>query len=140
LVETKINNDGKIEAEIQVADNINDIENHHRESLSFLMNIDKDEKVTFKIDDETKKSDNYKSFRTWMILIFCLSNAGLWVVVTALTDPLIYIEYLMGAVLILSIFKLVGVLAYVTINFFTTIFRKSGYGKEKYVRQKDAAF
>ena len=105
--------DGTIVADVSVAIDRADINSHYHNARNDLISMSSNnlEKATI-TDPKTQQEDEYKAFRTSLMLSYVASNAILFILATQVGTWL-YIRILLGSVALLSGFKLLGVIVFV---------------------------
>ncbi|KAJ3282861.1 Chitin synthase, class 1 [Borealophlyctis nickersoniae] len=113
--------DGTVVADVSVAADRHDLSVHYKEALSDLQRLSHSPKEPPPPPDaKQKQEDDYKSFRTTMMLTYLGTNALLFALATQLSVNA-YLLVLLCAVAGISAMKLMGVLAYLFMKFLAEV-------------------
>ncbi|KAI8905003.1 glycosyltransferase family 2 protein [Gorgonomyces haynaldii] len=120
-VSAQITPQGNVVADVQVVASRGDLDLHHQEALEILQSL-AGTKRQVQEAPKLQQEDEYKSFRTNLLLAYLASNALLYILATQLTSngALTYILVLLGAVSVLTGIKLLGVILFVVLQLITT--------------------
>ncbi|RKO87517.1 chitin synthase-domain-containing protein, partial [Blyttiomyces helicus] len=111
--------DGTVVADVSVAANRADLSRHFQESLADLHAYIADPTPTARVDPKTQQEDDYKGFRTYMLLVYLGSNGLLFGIATGTGANGLYLSILLFAVAGISAVKLLGVFVYMGMKLFT---------------------
>ncbi|KAJ3130294.1 Chitin synthase, class 2 [Nowakowskiella sp. JEL0407] len=132
--------DGSVTADVAVVLNKQDLSAHYRELITVLQtglpgSAENDKAARKKaINPEQKQEDDYKSFRTWLVLSYLATNAIVYGIATFLSRE-IYLYFLLYSVAGLTLIKMVGVIFFISFRFFTDRLNVNNQGRKRYLAQ-----
>ncbi|KAJ3042656.1 Chitin synthase, class 2 [Rhizophlyctis rosea] len=120
-VRAKKEKDGTVVADVHVAADKGDLSQHYQASLSELQQLaHAPPEPPAQIDPKQKQEDDYKAFRTTMMLTYLGTNALLFILATQISVQY-YLLVLLGAVTSISAMKILGVFFFLLTKLFTEI-------------------
>ncbi|KAJ1560566.1 Chitin synthase, class 1 [Nowakowskiella sp. JEL0078] len=130
--------DGSITADVAVAVNKEELSSQYRSLVAELQTglpgSKDNDKTTKKVDPQQKQEDDYKSFRTWLVLSYLASNAIIYGVAT-LTSKEVYLYILLYSIAGLTCVKMLGVIFFIVFRLFTDVFGWGNQGRALYRKQ-----
>ncbi|KAJ3085212.1 Chitin synthase, class 1 [Quaeritorhiza haematococci] len=135
--------DGTVAANVNVATNRAELSQHYREVLTELQSLPPPNSFAAReralakkatTDPKQQQEDEYKAFRTILLLIYLGTNALLYILATTTLSGDLYINILLWAVAGLSAIKMLGVVFFITFRAFTDLLHCMDAGRKEFVK------
>ncbi|KAL2913526.1 hypothetical protein HK105_206986 [Polyrhizophydium stewartii] len=120
-LQAKTQKDGTVVADVSIAVDRKDISTHYQWALKSLAHSAAEQDKKPVVDAKTKQEDDYKGFRTALMLWYIATNAILFGVATTVGTKL-YILIILASISVLSGIKLLGVVIFVIMRLATEVF------------------
>ncbi|KAJ3037428.1 Chitin synthase, class 2, partial [Rhizophlyctis rosea] len=130
-VRAKKEADGTVVADVHISADKQDLSQHYNASLSELQQLaHQAPEPPAPTDPKQKQEDDYKAFRTTMMLTYLGTNALLFILATQISVRW-YLLILLGAIAGLSGMKILGVIFFMTSKLFTEVLGVGDRGSER---------
>ncbi|KAJ3325035.1 Chitin synthase, class 2, partial [Blyttiomyces sp. JEL0837] len=126
--------DGTVVADVDVAADKADLSAHYHIVKEELLWSASQPKPVSVPDAKQQQEDEYRGFRTKLLLLYLSTNAILFFVAASLTNTDTYLLVLLGGVTLLQGVKLIGVLFFLAAKLFTDVFHCCNAGRKRYRR------
>ncbi|KAI9097307.1 glycosyltransferase family 2 protein [Phlyctochytrium arcticum] len=134
---TSKTSDGAVLADVAISTDATTLSQHFAETLDELRHLPSEAEAAAPTPDaKTKQEDDYKSFRTVMMLSYLSSNAILFAVGTTQVSGGGYLYVLLAVTAALSVCKLLGVFVFLGLRFLWSIRERLGLGMKRKWKNK----